>query len=66
MDFYSEKEIESEMVSLGVVNYKIVNTATSDGLGVSLHQKESDLWKLFIILALLMLLAEVLVLRFWK
>lgn len=66
MDFYSEKEIESEMVSLGVENYKIVNTATSDGLGVSLLQKESDLWKLFIILALLMLLAEVLVLRFWK
>jgi len=29
-------------------------------------QKENELWKLFIIFALLMLLAEVLMLRYWK
>lgn len=67
MDFYTESEIESEMAALGVENYKIVNTGSNNELGFTgLLQKESDLWKLFIILALLMLLAEVIVLRFWK
>ncbi|HEY9115748.1 MAG TPA: BatA domain-containing protein [Bacteroidales bacterium] len=67
MDFYSEEEIELEMVSLGMENFKIIDSNSSAEIVMTdLLGKESNLWKLFIILALLMLLAETLTLRYWK
>lgn len=67
MEFYSEKEMINELEAMGIDNYKIVNNDISNQVVLTdLLQKESDLWKLFIILALLMVLAEILVLRFWK
>jgi hypothetical protein len=67
MEFYSDEEIEKEMNDLGVKNYKIVDSENTNAVDFKdmLH-KESDLWKLFVILALLMLLAEIIVLRYWK
>jgi len=67
MEFYSEDEINLEMETLGVENYEVIKNNVSNPVELKdLLQKESDLWKLFVILALLMMLAEIVTLRFWK
>ncbi len=67
MEFLSASELDEELSNTSLKNYRLINTSISGFSEViNALQKESELWKLFIIFALLMLLAEVLVLRFWK
>ncbi len=67
MEFFMEDEIELELSTSGLTNFQVLNSADkSFSEIINALQKESELWKLFIIFALLMLLAEVLILRFWK
>ena len=67
MDFLNEKEMDSLLKRSGVRNYRIYSGEINNIRKViNLERKGSELWKLFIILALSMLLAEVLLLRFWK
>ena len=65
--YYSPEEISAKLSTSGLLNFEVVadsdNTQTNV---INSLQKASKLWMLFIIFALLMLLAEVLVLRFWK
>jgi hypothetical protein len=67
MDFYTPDELIQLLGQSGLKNYQVIETAqkaSSEVIGSI--QKESELWKLFIIFALLFLLVEVLILRFWK
>ncbi len=67
MKFYSVDNLDSLMKTSGIKYYKVAeNAARLLNKIISTPEKESQLWKLFIILALFMLLAEVLILRFWK
>lgn len=67
MDFYTADELNDIRSQLNLKNCLVIEGAQkgySEVLGSI--QKESELWKLFIIFALLFLLAEVLILRLWK
>jgi len=67
MDFYNDEQLKSLLEQSGLKNYELIETVQKDYSEVlGSIQKESELWKLFIIFALLFLLAEVLILRFWK
>ncbi len=67
MDFLDDDLLEEKLLASGLMHFKIVNSAENNiAAVVKSLQKENELWKLFIIFALLMLLAEVLILRFWK
>ncbi|MBW6499200.1 MAG: hypothetical protein K0B09_12475, partial [Bacteroidales bacterium] len=63
----SPSELESMLLDAGLSNIQVVET-TEAGLGQALEQARLglQLWKLFLILALACLLAEVLLLRFWR
>ena len=67
MEFISTDELVDLLKSSGIQNFKVIDTADSDGSDVAeALRKDREIWKLFIIFALLMLLVEVLLLRFWK
>jgi len=67
MDFVDSDDLEDEIGTSGLTNFKIIKNIGGDYSKVAeAMQKESEIWKLFIIFALLMLLAEILILRFWK
>jgi len=67
MSFYSGPEIKKALLSSGLKYYRVLGTLDkSFSQVVNAMQKENELWKLFIIFALLMLLAEALMLRLWK
>ena len=67
MDFLDNELLEEKLLASGLRHFKIVNSTENNiATVVKSLQKENELWKLFIIFALLMLLAEVLILRFWK
>jgi len=67
MEFVDPDDLEAEIEASGLTNFKIIEPIGGDYSKVAeAVQKEHELWKLFIIFALLMLLAEVLILRFWK
>ena len=67
LDFYTTDELIEQIESEALTHVKVLSTANPNYLELlnTVH-KESQLWKLFIIFALLMLLSEILVLRFWK
>ena len=67
MDFLSADDLDSLMRNSAVNNY-IIEKGEINNIAKVINDKEkgSQLWKLFIILALFMLLAEGLILRFWK
>lgn len=67
MDFLDEEQLTEGLVTSGLKFFKVINT-TENSLTTVIKslQKENELWKLFIIFALFMLLAEILILRFWK
>ena len=67
MEFLNNDRL-NELLSASRLRYfEILNTAENNiSAVVNSLQKENDLWKLFIIFALLILLAEILILRFWK
>jgi hypothetical protein len=65
--FLGKDELETGFQNAGIINFQVLDTdQTSASEIIDTMQKESELWKLFIIFALLMLLAEVLILRLWK
>jgi hypothetical protein len=67
MEFIDPDDLEAEIEATGLANFKIIEPVGGDYSKVAeAVQKEHELWKLFIIFALLILLAEVLILRFWK
>ena len=67
MSFYNVDEINELCNKSKLTNYQIINASDSDYKEIiNALQKESDFWKLFIIFALLVIFAEILVLRFWK
>ncbi len=67
LDFYTADELNEQIESEALTHVKVLSIANAGYLELlnTVH-KESQLWKLFIIFALLMLLSEILVLRFWK
>ena len=67
LDFYSAAELREQIESEGIKNAEVLSADESARIEMlnTVH-KESQLWKLFIIFALLMLLSEILVLRYWK
>ena len=67
LDFYTADELR-EIIDTEAINHMEVLSADENSFTEMLNtvHKESQLWKLFIIFALLMLLSEVLILRYWK
>lgn len=67
MDFLDNESLQRLLDDSDLMHFEILSNADNNvSTLIKSLQKENDLWKLFIILALLMLLAEVLILRFWK
>jgi hypothetical protein len=67
LEFYSEEELRKQIEEEKLFNFRVLSAGNVGYLEMlNTVEKESQLWKLFIIFALLMLLAEALVLRFWK
>ncbi|MEJ2594322.1 MAG: BatA and WFA domain-containing protein [bacterium] len=65
--FLTPEELEAELQQSGIRQFNVVgDTLETTGELAGILQKESDVWKLFIIFALLLLLAEIMILRFWK
>ncbi len=65
--FYSAEEIKERLSSSGLISFEVLDSSDNTQSNViNSLQTASKLWMLFIIFALLMLLAEVLVLRFWR
>lgn len=66
-DYYSPDEIRQKLRSSGLLNFTVLNSSDNTQTNViNSLQTASRLWMLFVIFALLMLLFEVLLLRFWK
>ncbi len=66
-EFYSENELENLLETLGLGKLKVIKPSErgiENQVAQSLYGHQ--LWKRFLILALAFLLAEVLLLRFWK
>ena len=67
MMFLDNGDLNSLLPASGIRNFNVVDASLSNSAEVAkVLQKENRLWKLFIIFALLMLLAETLMLRLWK
>ncbi len=67
MYFLSIPELEESIKGSGIKHFSVIDTnQTNPADVVEAIQKDKEFWKLFIIFALLMLLVEVLILRFWK
>jgi hypothetical protein len=67
LDFYTEEELREQIESEELNRIQVLSAGHTGYLEMlNTVENESQLWKLFIIFALLMLLAETLVLRFWK
>lgn len=67
MIFYTKNQLSEMLKTSGLRNYQVLDASeNSFSKVVDALQKENELWKLFITFALLMLLAEALMLRFWK
>ncbi len=67
MNYYNSDQLRNICNDSNIWNFNIIDAANPNYKEViNALQKESDFWKLFIILALLMILFEILVLRFWK
>ncbi len=65
--YYSREEIEEKLSKSNIINFQVLDDSNNTQSNViNSLQTASKLWMLFIIFALLMLLAEVLILRFWK
>ncbi len=66
-EFYDAAAIDSVLKNKGLPHYVVAqNSIKVIKEVINTPQKASRLWKLFIIFALLMLLTETMILRFWK
>jgi len=67
MSFYNIDEINALSEKSRIRHFNILNTSDTNYKEViNALQKESNFWKLFIILALSVIFMEILILRFWK
>jgi hypothetical protein len=67
MSFYSTSGLDSLLKSSAVQNFAVLDGKINNVHEViNQQQKGAQIWKLFIIFALLMLLTEVMILRWWK
>jgi hypothetical protein len=67
LDFLDRDQLVNSLKSSGISQFEVLDTGSQGTTEVlDAMQKESELWKLFIIFALSMLLAEVLILRLWR
>jgi len=67
MRFFSRQQLDTILKSSPVREYTVLNGKINNVREViNEQQKGAQIWKLFIIFALLMLLAEVMILRWWK
>ena len=66
-EYLDPDAVDEALQKTGIRRFTVVESALqTSGEVEGMVQKESAVWKLFIIIALLMLLVEVLILRFWK
>lgn len=67
MSFFSIDELQKQIDEKGIKNMNVVET-NEKTIGVSIHEVNDGkkLWKLFLILALIFLLAEILIIRLFK
>lgn len=67
LDYYSTAQLRTQLDEKGMSNVMLIDQ-TGDALEASLMDLESGkkLWKIFLIIALLFVLAETLLLKFWK
>jgi hypothetical protein len=67
MKFFSEQELDSLLKAGSLRNYAVLDGKINNVVEViNQQQKGAQIWKLFIIFALLLLLVEVAILRWWK
>lgn len=67
MTFFTEDEISQELSNAGLSNWTLLKSTVQDvGKTLSVLNKGFSLWKYAIVLALLFLLMETLLIRFWK
>ena len=67
MTFLSKPELLESIEGSGIKHFSVIDAnQTNPADVVDAIQKDKEFWKLFIVFALLMLLVEVMILRFWK
>lgn len=66
MDTYSKDEIIDQMENEGIQNVSFSEISEGQSLTKIDIEKPFEYWKVFILLALLFLIAEMLILKFWK
>ncbi len=67
MHFYGKKELDSLLNKAALPRYRIAdNPSALVKEIINTPDKRTQLWKLFIIFALFMMLTEILIIRFWK
>ena len=67
LQFLSAQQIEDELLKTRLRNFSVPENELANPADiVKVLRKDKEIWKLFIIFALVMLLVEVLILRFWK
>jgi hypothetical protein len=67
MNFLDNEELNDKLNESVIPYFDIINTDSENMLeDMKSLQQVNEFWKLFIIFALLMLLAEIVILRFWK
>ncbi len=67
LDFYSIKEIEQQIKDKQLTNFTLIESGKKHlGLLIKEINQGIKLWKLFVILALIFLLGEVVLIRLWK
>ncbi len=67
MHYFDINELTDQFEKSGLKNVTILNISDPKYTEIiNALQKESDLWKLFIIFALSVIFIEILILRFWK
>lgn len=67
LEYFSAEELQNEINAHGLTNIQVINQ-TGDKLEARLTELGTGekLWKIFILLALLFVLIEILLLKFWK
>lgn len=63
----SQSEIEKKLIDAGIENFSVANTKEiNNNINIELIDNSFYYWKICIILAILFLVAEIILLRFWK
>ncbi|MCF8365105.1 MAG: BatA domain-containing protein [Bacteroidales bacterium] len=68
LESYAKNEIEGQIADAGLTTFSVLSDAQNKSLSAVIAEINSGkkLWKLFLTLALVFLLGEVVLLRFWK